>query len=47
MSLDEIEALLSHDLPEGDEVSEKLVGLAESPVKTNAVDLKKSSYKRS
>lgn len=47
MSLDEIEALLSHDLPEGDEISEKLVGLAESPVKTNAVDLKKSSYKRS
>ncbi len=43
MSLDEIEALLSHDLPEGDEVSEKLVGLAESPVKINAVDLKKSS----
>ncbi len=46
MSLDEIEKLLKHDLPEGDDVSEKLTGLANSPVRTNAVELKKASYKR-
>ena len=47
MSLEEIEKLLKHDLPEGDEISEKLTGIAESPIKTNAVELKKSAYNRS
>lgn len=46
MSLDEIEKLLKHDLPEGDTVSKKLIGIAESPIKTNALELKKSAYKR-
>ena len=46
LSLEEIEKLLAHDLPEGDMISKKLIGLAESPVKTNAVELKKSAYKR-
>ena len=45
-SLEEIEKLLVHDLPEGDMISKKLIGLVESPVKTNAVELKKSAYKR-
>ena len=47
MSLEEIEKLLKYDLPEGDEISEKLTGIAESPIKTNAVELKKTSYNRS
>ena len=47
MSLEEIEKLLKYDLPEGDEISEKLTGIAESPNKTNAVELKKSAYNRS
>ncbi len=46
MSLDEIEKLLKHDLPEGDAVSEKLTGLADAPIMTNAIELKKASYKR-
>ena len=44
MTLDEIKKLLKNDLPEGDEVSEKLTGLADAPVRTNAVELKKASY---
>lgn len=46
MSLEEIEKLLKHDLPDGDEISEKLTGIADAPIKTNAVELKKASYKR-
>lgn len=46
MSLDEIEKLLKHDLPEGDAVSEKLTGLADAPIMTNVIELKKASYKR-
>ena len=46
MSLKEIEKLLKNDLPDGDEISEKLTGIAVSPIKTNAVELKKASYKR-
>ncbi len=46
MSLEDIEKLLKHDLPSGDDVSEKLTGLADAPIKTNAVELKKESYKR-
>ena len=46
MSLGDIEKLLKHDLPSGDDVSEKLTGLADAPIKRNAVELKKESYKR-
>lgn len=46
MSLEEIEKLLKHDLPEGDEISEKLTGIVKSPFKTNALELKKSAYNR-
>lgn len=42
MSLEEIEKLLIHDLPKVDGISEKLTGLVDAPVKTNAVELKKS-----
>lgn len=46
MSLEEIEKLLKHDLPEGDKVSKKLIGLVDNSVKTNAFELKKAPYKR-
>ena len=46
MTLEEIEKLLKHDLPEGDETSKQLIGIAESPIQTNALELKKTSYKR-
>lgn len=45
-TLEEIEKLLKHDLPEGDEISKKLIGIAKSPYKTNALELKKSAYNR-
>lgn len=45
ISLEEMEKLLKHDLPKGDQVSKKLIGMAESPIKTNALELKKSAYK--
>ena len=43
---EEIYELLEHDLPEGDWVSEKLAGLADFDYVTDAVELKKNSYKR-
>lgn len=46
MTSEEIDALLDHDWPEGDWISKKLVGLVESPVKTNAFELKKAPYRK-
>jgi hypothetical protein len=45
MTLDQIEKFLEHDKPEGDTVLEELDGIVHSDIKTNAVDLKKNSYK--
>ena len=45
MTPEEIFELLDHDLPEGDWVSNELVGLIETEYLTNAVKLKKDSYK--
>ena len=41
----EIFEILDHDLPEGDWVSNELAGLVESKYITNAIKLKKDSYK--
>ena len=46
MTEEDIKKLLDYDLPEGDQISEKLTGLIDNPVETNAVELKKQSYKR-
>lgn len=46
MILEKIEKLLKHDLPGGDEISEKLTGLVDNPFKTDSVELKRASYKR-
>ena len=46
MSLEEIEKLLTHDLPEGDQVSKKLKDLVDNDVETDAVELKNSAWKR-
>lgn len=46
MSLEEIEKLLKHDLPDGDKVSKKLVGLVDNEFKTDAVKLKKLVYNK-
>lgn len=46
MSLEEIEKLLKHDLPDGDKVSKKLVGLVDNKFKTDAVKLKKLVYNK-
>ena len=46
MTPEEIDALLEHDWPEGDWISKRLAGLIDSPVETDAVELKKASYKR-
>ena len=46
MSLEEIEKLLTNDLPEGDEVSENLTDLVDNTIETDAVELKKSAWKR-
>ena len=45
MTPEEIFELLEHDLPEGDWVSNELAGLVESKYITNAIKLKKDSYK--
>lgn len=45
MTPEEISELLDHDLPEGDWVSNELAGLVESKYITNALKLKKDSYK--
>ena len=45
MTPEEIFELLEHDLPEGDWVSNELMGLIETEYLTNAVKLKKDSYK--
>jgi len=45
MTLDQIEQYLDHDKPEGDTVLDELDGIIHSDVITNAVDLKKNSYK--
>ena len=45
MTLDQIENFLEHDKPEGDMVLDELDGIVHSEVRTNAVDLKKNSYK--
>lgn len=45
MSLDQIEKFLENDKPEGDDVLDELDGIVHSDIPTNAVDLKKSSYK--
>lgn len=45
MTLDQIEQYLNHDKPEGDTVLDELDGIIHSDVTTNAVDLKKNSYK--
>ncbi len=44
---EELEKILDHDLPEGDWVSKRLIGLADFNHITDAVELKKNSYKRS
>ena len=44
MTLDEIESLLDHDKPEGNGLS-KIDGIFESEISTNAVELKKQSFK--
>ena len=44
MTPEEIFELLEHDLPEGDWVSNELMGLIETEYLTNAVKLKKDSY---
>ena len=47
MTPEEIDALLEHDWPEGDWISERLSNLVvDSPVETDAVELKKASYRR-
>ena len=46
MTPEEIDALLEHDWPEGDWISKRLIGLIDSPVETDAVELKKASYRR-
>lgn len=45
MAPEEIFEILDHDLPEGDWVSNELAGLVESKYITNAIKLKKDSYK--
>lgn len=45
MTPEEIFEILDHDLPEGDWVSNELMGLIETEYLTNAVKLKKDSYK--
>lgn len=45
MTLDQIEQYLDHDKPEGDTVLDELDGIIHSDVITDAVDLKKNSYK--
>ena len=45
MTPEEIFEILDHDLPEGDWVSNELAGLVESKYITNAIKLKKDSYK--
>lgn len=45
MTLDQIEKFLEHDKPEGDNVLDELDGIVHSDITTNAVDLKKNSYK--
>ena len=45
MTLDQIEKFLEHDKPEGDNVLDELDGVVHSDITTNAVDLKKNSYK--
>ena len=45
LQLMNLEPILDHDLPEGDWVSNELVGLIETEYLTNAVKLKKDSYK--
>jgi hypothetical protein len=45
MTLDQIEKFLEHDKPEGDNVLDELDGIVHSDSVTNAVDLKKNSYK--
>ena len=46
MNPEELEKILDHDLPEGDWVSKRLIGLADFDGVTDAVELKKNSYKR-
>lgn len=43
---EEIKKLLKHDNPKGDKISEALTGLVHCDKPTNAVQLKKNSYKR-
>lgn len=45
MTLDQIEKFLEHDKPEGDTILDELDGLVHSDIVTDAVELKKSSYK--
>ena len=45
MAPEEICKILDNDLPEGDWVSKELMGLIETEYLTNAVKLKKDSYK--
>lgn len=45
MTPEEIFEILDHDLPEGDWVSNELSWLVESKYITNAIKLKKDSYK--
>jgi len=46
MRIKRIEQYLEHDKPEGDTVLDQLDGIIHSDIPTDAVDLKKNSYKR-
>jgi hypothetical protein len=45
MTLDQIEKFLEHDKPEGDTILDELDGIIHSDTVTDAVELKKNSYK--
>lgn len=47
MTIEEIEALLKHDNPKGNPALNRLAGAIKTDEKTNSVELKKNSYKRS
>ena len=46
MTIDEIRKLLDYDKPEGDDILERLCGIAICDEVTDSVEIKKNAYKR-
>ena len=46
MTIDEIRELLDYDKPEGDDILEKLCGIAICDEVTDSVEVKKNAYNR-